>query len=401
MNDGKPSSQRPTQSLTRRLRNSSRCAASCMSAANCACARPMSRNASAHTNQVVDPHRGDDDPDRLRVERRAPRTRCAALGMRRSSSRHGGAGRALAARRSVGRKSVERLGIGQHRRGGHGLDVTFLRQMTQERNAPTRSSCSTGRSSPRSLIGSLLLGMRPPRMPARPARGVVRAVRRGRGHGPGRAEPDGRAGRADARPTACTSWPATCGAASPRRTGASRPSSTRGTASGCSASSSAGAADRRGTRRRCATPAAGCGWSSCAKACGRRPDNLPRAAAPAEAWARADAQCAWWSAGPTPTRVARRDRAVRARTRGRTRARDAARPPRGVDRGGRRRRRRDASPTRSSVGAAALAHVRADPLLPAELCGPRLARRRAARRVPRVPVGVLRRGARVVPQAVT
>ena len=69
MNDGKPSSQRPTQSLTARLRNSRRCAASCMSAANCAWARPMSTNASAHTNEVVDPDRGDDDPDRLRVER--------------------------------------------------------------------------------------------------------------------------------------------------------------------------------------------------------------------------------------------------------------------------------------------------------------------------------------------
>ena len=44
VNDGKPSSHRPTVSLALRFENSNRCAASCISEASWAKARPMSTN---------------------------------------------------------------------------------------------------------------------------------------------------------------------------------------------------------------------------------------------------------------------------------------------------------------------------------------------------------------------
>jgi phenylacetic acid degradation operon negative regulatory protein len=98
-----------------------------------------------------------------------------------------------------------------------------------------------------------------------------------------------------------------------------------------------------------------------------RPDNLPRAAAPADAWDVADAQCAWWGARPgadtLPETVeqfgadgwAGRARSLTDRLQGSTAALDAADGAAIAD--------------AFTVGAAALGHVRADPLLPVALCG--------------------------------
>ena len=98
-----------------------------------------------------------------------------------------------------------------------------------------------------------------------------------------------------------------------------------------------------------------------------RPDNVPRAAAPADAWEVADGQCAWWTAQPDADTFAAataqfgadawagRARALTDRLRASTAALASA------DGG--------AIADAFTVGAAALAHVRADPLLPAELCG--------------------------------
>jgi phenylacetic acid degradation operon negative regulatory protein len=100
-----------------------------------------------------------------------------------------------------------------------------------------------------------------------------------------------------------------------------------------------------------------------------RPANLPRAAAPADAWGVADDQCQWWTARPDrdvailaterfePDSWADRARMLERRLR---QATDAVDPSDGA-----------AIADAFVVGAAALAHVRADPLLPAELCGRR------------------------------
>jgi phenylacetic acid degradation operon negative regulatory protein len=99
-----------------------------------------------------------------------------------------------------------------------------------------------------------------------------------------------------------------------------------------------------------------------------RPDNLARRAAPVDAWKAADSQCAWWHGRPEadpvalatrlfdPTAWARRARALTGRLEASTIALD---PERG-----------DGLADAFLVGAGALAHVRSDPLLPAELCGP-------------------------------
>ena len=98
-----------------------------------------------------------------------------------------------------------------------------------------------------------------------------------------------------------------------------------------------------------------------------RPDNLPRVAGPAEAWETADAQCSWWSARP--------DAAAQSA------ALQRFEPDAWAERAWALHRHLVASTEAVSerdgasiadafvVGAAALAHVRADPLLPVELCG--------------------------------
>ena len=166
----------------------------------------------------------------------------------------------------------------------------------------------------------------------------------------------------------------------------------RGTARGCSASSTPGRARPR-SGRRCATRCGGCATVELREGVWTRPDNLPRGVGAGRAGQVADAQCAWWRRVPTPTR-SRSRRRCSSPTRGRARAADArtatsTRRPRRSTRATARR-----SPTRSWSGAAALAHVRADPLLPAELCERDWPGDDVARGVPRVPVGVLGRGPR-------
>jgi phenylacetic acid degradation operon negative regulatory protein len=98
-----------------------------------------------------------------------------------------------------------------------------------------------------------------------------------------------------------------------------------------------------------------------------RPDNLPRAAAPVDAWKAADAQCEWWRSRPEgdpltltrrlfdPASWAERAHGLVARLTASTAALD-------VEAG-------DTIADAFVIGAATLAHVRADPLLPGELCG--------------------------------
>jgi phenylacetic acid degradation operon negative regulatory protein len=98
-----------------------------------------------------------------------------------------------------------------------------------------------------------------------------------------------------------------------------------------------------------------------------RPDNLPRAALPTDAWQTADSQCAWWRARPDADGVATsahlfhveawaaRARMLEGRLVSSTSAVAGGDGPAIAD--------------AFVVGAAALAHVRADPLLPSELCG--------------------------------
>jgi phenylacetic acid degradation operon negative regulatory protein len=96
-----------------------------------------------------------------------------------------------------------------------------------------------------------------------------------------------------------------------------------------------------------------------------RPDNLPRASAPVESWAVVDAQCDWWSGSPDgngdalvgrlfdEARWSERARSITPRLTAATSALD------GDD---------EASIADAFVaGAASLAHLRADPLLPREL----------------------------------
>jgi phenylacetic acid degradation operon negative regulatory protein len=82
-----------------------------------------------------------------------------------------------------------------------------------------------------------------------------------------------------------------------------------------------------------------------------RPDNLPEESAPGEAWATARAQCTWWTGAPDDWATRARDlaRRVGALTDDLEAGRDAALAPGFV------------------AGAAALQHARRDPILPVEL----------------------------------
>jgi phenylacetic acid degradation operon negative regulatory protein len=95
-----------------------------------------------------------------------------------------------------------------------------------------------------------------------------------------------------------------------------------------------------------------------------RPDNLPRASAPPESWKIVDAQCLWWTALPDgdPAALASElfDGAAWSRRAGMLTARvRAVTGALGSDAG--------ALADGFVAGAAALAHLRADPLLPDEL----------------------------------
>jgi phenylacetic acid degradation operon negative regulatory protein len=100
-----------------------------------------------------------------------------------------------------------------------------------------------------------------------------------------------------------------------------------------------------------------------------RPDNLPRTAAPRDAWETADAQCTWWTARPasddgaalatrlfSPHDWAQRARKLHGHLVASTKSVSNGDGP--------------AIAAAFVVGAAALAHVRADPMLPVELCEP-------------------------------
>jgi phenylacetic acid degradation operon negative regulatory protein len=98
-----------------------------------------------------------------------------------------------------------------------------------------------------------------------------------------------------------------------------------------------------------------------------RPDNLPRTASPAHAWRTADSQCAWWRARPDTDGVTTAARVFDVESwsaRARMLAGHLVSSTSAVAGG-------DATTIADAfvVGAAALAHVRADPLLPSELCG--------------------------------
>jgi phenylacetic acid degradation operon negative regulatory protein len=102
-----------------------------------------------------------------------------------------------------------------------------------------------------------------------------------------------------------------------------------------------------------------------------RPDNLPRGSATEEAWGVAHAQCDWWSGRPDddPTRLAtalfgpddwaRAARALVRQLERATAAVGAVAVAEGAD---------HALAGAFVAGAGAVAHLRADPLLPAELC---------------------------------
>ena len=138
-------------------------------------------------------------------------------------------------------------------------------------------------------------------MRGRPARAVVRPVRRRGGHGAGRAEPDGRPGRAprarrDVRARGAGAGPALRAGLEPRAAAAPVPG--RRGASAVVARRRAAGGERgalRDAMRRLRMGELREGvWT--------RPDNLPRASAPAEAWRVADAQCRWWSGRPDDDR---------------------------------------------------------------------------------------------------
>jgi phenylacetic acid degradation operon negative regulatory protein len=98
-----------------------------------------------------------------------------------------------------------------------------------------------------------------------------------------------------------------------------------------------------------------------------RPDNLPRESAPAESWNVADAQCLWWSGSPDEpaaelaTRLFEPGRWTRRAETLTTRLFEVAGALSQSDDG--------ALPDAFAAGAAALAHIRLDPLLPPEIVG--------------------------------
>jgi phenylacetic acid degradation operon negative regulatory protein len=130
-----------------------------------------------------------------------------------------------------------------------------------------------------------------------------------------------------------------------------------GVVTGDARSADARAALREAMRR--------CRYAELREGCWARPDNLPREAAPEEAWEVLDEQCSWWSSKPAggdddlaarlfaPGAWATRARTVAASLRGEVEALRAGAHER--------------LPEAFVAGAAALQHVRHDPLLPPAL----------------------------------
>jgi phenylacetic acid degradation operon negative regulatory protein len=233
--------------------------------------------------------------------------------------------------------------------------------MTQERN---NLGVLERPLSPRSLIGSLLLGMRPPRMPG--SRLVEWCALFGVAEGTARVALSRMVDRGE---LAATNGVYELAGHLERRQGVQDwslapellPWSGEWTLGivepGARTATERSALRDAGRRLRMVEVREGV-WS--------RPANLPRAAGPSDAWATADAQCAWWSARPAvdddrlaarlfaPSAWAARAELLRARLVAST-----------VPAGGAGHEIADAF----VVGAATLAHVRADPLLPTELVG--------------------------------
>ena len=289
----------------RRLRNSRRCAASCISAANCACAGPISRNAATHANGIVEPHREPDDAEGLHVHRddadrvadRRDATEVVAQ-CAEPAGRSAGSGRSSGSRSRLGSGSIVIV-------EATGRCYT-LQQMSRVRNitVPATAIPETGLLgllerplNARSVIGSLLLGVHPPRLPGARIVEWCDPVRHRGGHGPGRAEPHGRPGRARATTTGCTSWRAGFGRCSRHRIGAWRPRSGPGTVAGVSASSTAPPGTRRPAPR-CGPRCAGSATERCARASGPVPTICLPPPRSAESWAVVDAQCSWWTGVP-------------------------------------------------------------------------------------------------------
>jgi phenylacetic acid degradation operon negative regulatory protein len=238
--------------------------------------------------------------------------------------------------------------------------------MNQERKAPDPSVLLERPLAPRSLIGSLLLGMRPPRMPGSRlvewcslfgvAEGTVRValsrmVDRGE-----LTTTDGTyelAGHLRQRQPA-QDWSVTPELAAWEGEwllGVVRP--------GPRSPAERSALRDAGRRLRLVELRDGV-WT--------RPDNLPRAAGAVDAWRTADGQCTWWAARPdadgiesalrlfSPEQWAARASLLHDRLVSSTAAVDAT----------------DGATIADAfvVGAAALGHVRADPLLPTQLCAP-------------------------------
>jgi phenylacetic acid degradation operon negative regulatory protein len=238
--------------------------------------------------------------------------------------------------------------------------------MTQERNTATTALLERPLT-PRSLVGSLLLGMRPPRMPA--GRLVEWCALFGVAEGTARVALSRMVDRGELVAHAGVyELAGHLRARQPVQEWSLAPRLARWNGDWLLAvvepgarSAAERAALRDAARRLRLVELREAVWC--------RPANLPRTAAPADAWAVADEQCRWWTARPDPDAVgattalfAPREWADRARLLER-RLRDATEavdPSDGA-----------AIADAFVVGAAALAHVRADPLLPAELCGRR------------------------------
>jgi phenylacetic acid degradation operon negative regulatory protein len=234
--------------------------------------------------------------------------------------------------------------------------------MQQSRNTALLARPLTARS----VIGSLLLGMHPPRMPARR---LVQwcelfGIREGAARvALSRMTERGELGAADAIYELA-------GAIRARQ--ASQDWSLRpelgswdggwaialvGAGNGAARSADERAALRTALRR--------CRFAEVREGCWTRPGNLPRASAPDDAWAIADGQCRWWHGGPDDgaTQLVEELFAVHAWS---ARAREL------LARNGRviaALDRLDHSALREGfvVGAATLQHIRNDPLLPTEL----------------------------------
>ena len=113
--------------------------------------------------RIVQPDREPDDAERLRVDRdhadRVAHRRDAAqvVAQRR--------GRAAVGEDALVVGLAQQARVGEHRRS-HDVDVTLLRQMSRIRNTTAPESGLLDRPlNARSVIGSLLLGVHPPRLP--------------------------------------------------------------------------------------------------------------------------------------------------------------------------------------------------------------------------------------------